>query len=112
MGNAGFIGYSGAHSYEETMPYILEACAWAESQSIDVLVLLGHWNTASSGCDSDMTVSAVFESMKSEPACAGVAHKMKYFVGHSHCNMVLEENTGFMVSRSNETDGMCDTGSA
>ncbi|CAE7817423.1 desi1 [Symbiodinium microadriaticum] len=107
MGNVGFVGYSGAHTYEETLPYIQDACTWASGQNMDALILLGHWNSASFGCDADMTVSAVFESMRAEPACAGVADRMKYFVGHSHCNIVLEENTGFMVGGQGMSDTHC-----
>jgi hypothetical protein len=98
IGNVGFMGYSGAHSYEDTLPYIEEACAWASAQeSLDALLLLGHWNSPGDGCEADMTVSAMFENMKGIEACASVASRMKYFVGHKHCNMVLEEDTGFMV---------------
>lgn len=98
IGNVGFMGYSGAHSYEETLPYIEEACSWASSQSdLDVLVLLGHWNSPGDGCEADMTVSAMFENMKGIQACAPVAARMKYFVGHKHCNMVVEDEYGFMV---------------
>jgi hypothetical protein len=45
MGNVGFIGYSGAYSFDDMKNYFSEACSWAaEDTSLDVLLLVGHWN--------------------------------------------------------------------
>ena len=42
------------------------------------------------GCDSATTAPAVYKALAARPACAPVADKMKYFMGHSHCNVVTE----------------------
>jgi hypothetical protein len=97
MGNTAFFGYSGAHSYEETVPYLEEACLWAQRENPSAVVLLGHWNNDGDGCESDMTVPTLFEAMKSLPACAPLENKMKYFMGHKHCNYVTDTDVGFMV---------------
>jgi hypothetical protein len=41
MGNTGFIGYSGAHSYEEMLPYLKESCLFMEAENPATVLLLG-----------------------------------------------------------------------
>jgi hypothetical protein len=97
IGNTAFIGFSGAHSYADTVPYFEEACTWASSANADAVVLLGHWNSDGDGCESDMTTQSVYSELVALPACKEVAGKLKYFVGHKHCNIIMEPNVGFMV---------------
>ena len=54
-----------------------------------------------------MTGSAVFKEMQSLPACQPIASKMRYFVGHEHCNLVMEANVGFMVGANGMSDSRC-----
>mmetsp|Transcript_10997 Transcript_10997/g.16760 ORF Transcript_10997/g.16760 Transcript_10997/m.16760 type:complete len:515 (-) Transcript_10997:175-1719(-) len=108
VGNVGFIGYSGAHTWEESEGYFTEACTWASSTpGISTLLLLGHWNSDGDGCDSEMTVPEVYKSIASLPACEPVASKMRYMLGHKHCNMVMEEGAGFMVGGIGMSDYQC-----
>lgn len=97
LGNTAFIGYSGAHTYEETLPYLEESCLWAQSVNPASIVLLGHWNNEGYGCEDVMTVPNLYNELKSIPACQPIASKMKYFMGHQHCNHIVEEDVGFMV---------------
>jgi hypothetical protein len=31
------------------------------------------------------------------PACSPIASKLRYFVGHKHCNKVVKQDVGFMI---------------
>ena len=44
-----------------------------------------------------MFVPATYHEILSLPACAPIADRMKYFMGHEHCNKVVEKDVGFMV---------------
>lgn len=88
-GNIGFMGYSGAHTYTEHSPLFAEACTWAASADIDVFLILTHWNSEGLGCESDMTAANVYKELIALPECSSVASKMKYFMGHAHCNEVI-----------------------
>lgn len=98
IGNTAFIGYSGAHSFEDTLPYFEEACNWAESVNPAVVLLMGHWNGDGDGCSEDMTVPAAYTELLAIPACANIASRVRYVEGHTHCNRVVEEDVGFMVA--------------
>jgi hypothetical protein len=107
IGNIGFIGYSGAHSYESMIPYFTEACEWAQTANPAVLLLVGHWNSDGDGCESSATVPNVYQEMKSLPACAPVANKLKYFMGHKHCNYITEADNGYMIGGAGMSDKDC-----
>ena len=108
VGNIGFIGYSGAHSYDDMVPYFEEACEWAAGvDTLQVLLLEGHWNSEGAGCDADMTVPEVYSSIAALPSCRPVAAKMRYMLGHTHCNEVIDKDTGFMVGGWGMSDYQC-----
>lgn len=107
MGNIGFIGYSGTYTFAEMTAYFNDACTWATSADVDVLLLLGHWNGEGDGCPADASVPAAYKELMSLPACAAVAPKMKYFMGHKHCNYVTETDIGFMVGAVGMADSDC-----
>jgi hypothetical protein len=108
VGNIGFIGYSGAHQYDAMVPYFEEACTWASSATgLDVLLLEGHWNSEGNGCEADMTVPDVYASIAALPACQPVAAKMRYMLGHKHCNEVIDKDVGFMVGGWGMSDYAC-----
>jgi hypothetical protein len=112
VGNVGFMGYSGAHNYDEMVPYFEEACNWASTTSgIDAFLILGHWNSDGDGCASDMTVPSVYTNIAQLPACAPVASKMKYMLGHKHCNIIMDANVGFMVGGMGMSDASACGGS-
>ena len=106
VGNTAFIGYSGAHAYESMIPYFTDACNWAaaNADTIDALLLLGHWNSDGDGCDSLSPVPTIYQELAALPACAPVQSKLRYFMGHKHCNMVTETNVGFMVGAQGMSD--------
>jgi hypothetical protein len=108
VGNLGFIGYSGAYAYEDQVNYFTEACSWAaQSDSIDILLLLGHWNSDGDGCEADVTVPELYTELLALPACQQVASKMRYFMGHKHCNQVTLADIGFMVGAQGMKDASC-----
>lgn len=107
VGNIGFIGYSGAYAYEDQLTYLDEACTWASTADLDVFLILGHWNGAGDGCDANSTVPALYEELIALPSCEPVASKMKYFMGHKHCNHVTTADVGFMVGAMGMKDSGC-----
>lgn len=107
IGNTAFIGYSGAHSYDSMVSYFTEACTWAASANPDVVLLLGHWNSDGDGCDATSTVPMVYEEMKQLSACQPIASKLKYFMGHKHCNYVTLKDNGFMIGGAGMSDKDC-----
>ena len=89
-------------------------------------MLEGHWNSDGDGCSADMTVPEVYASIASLPACNPVASKMRYMLGHKHCNevylisiqwkfyyivlflfQVIDPNVGFMVGGWGMSDHSC-----
>lgn len=108
IGNMIFIGFSGAHSYEEQEKYFIDACNWAQTAGSDVILLEGHWNNEGDGCPNGMSVPEVYAKIKSIPACEPLAPKMRYFMGHEHCDLVVEKDIGFMVGSYGMSDSKCD----
>jgi hypothetical protein len=88
------------------VPYFNEACAWAtdNAATLDALLLVGHWNSEGDGCDTVSDVPVIYQEMSALPACAAVKSKIRYFMGHKHCNMVTETNVGFMVGAQGMSD--------
>ncbi len=72
------------------------------------MLLLGHWDFSNDGCDSDSTVPAAYKRLMTLPACQPIASKLRYFVGHKHCNLIWEKDVGFMVGANGMVDGFCD----
>jgi len=107
IGNIAFIGYSGAHTYESMIPYFNEACSWATASNPSVVLLLGHWNSDGDGCETSATVPNVYQEMKQLAACQPIANKLKYFMGHKHCNYVTEPDNGYMIGGGGMSDKEC-----
>lgn len=107
IGNTAFVGFSGGHSYASTKPYFQEACAWLGTQNVALALLVGHWNEPNLGCDKDMTVPAVYDEIKAMPGCAKLGKKLKYLMGHVHCNEVTQAETGFMLGGQGMADNKC-----
>lgn len=59
------------------------------------------------GCDATATAPAVYKELASRSTCAPLADKMRYFMGHSHCNEVTETDVGFMVGALGMSDSKC-----
>ncbi len=69
--------------------------------------LEGHWNSKGDGCSADATVPAVYSELYQLPACQAVKSKMKYFMGHKHCNYVTAPEVGFMIGGLGMSDSSC-----
>ena len=105
IGNLGFIGFSGAYTYAETLPLLTEACAWAGNtgDSMKALILVGHWDTENMGAQDKMDVPTLYDSIKTLPGCDAFEAKktLKFLMGHTHCNVPHphgHNNTGFMIA--------------
>lgn len=100
IGDMAFVGYSGAYTYQEVQPYFAQACEWLGTVNANATFLVGHWNDPGMGCKSNMDVPDVFTEISALPGCAALAAKnsLRYVMGHTHCNSVMAENTGFMVA--------------
>merc|ERR1711957_428272 len=57
----------------------------------------GHWDGDNMGCASGMAASEVYDKVQSLSGCDALQGRIKYFEGHTHCNQIMESNTGFMV---------------
>jgi hypothetical protein len=97
LGNTAFIGYSGAHSFESMKAYFTEACAWAESVDPATVLLVGHWNIVGFGGPWSATVPNVYDELARLPECRNVMPKVKYFMGHKHCNLMTKNDVGYMI---------------
>mmetsp|Transcript_6123 Transcript_6123/g.9541 ORF Transcript_6123/g.9541 Transcript_6123/m.9541 type:complete len:548 (-) Transcript_6123:442-2085(-) len=99
IGNLAFISYSGAYDDKAVQPFLEEACGWLSGQG-DVVnaFVIGHWNDGGLGCSNGMDVPSVRSKMESIEGCSAFGNKLKYFMGHTHCNEVTETGIGFMVA--------------
>ena len=46
----------------------------------------------------------IYTALSGMASCAPLIPKMKYFMGHKHCNMVTSPNLGFMVGAMGMSD--------
>ena len=67
--------------------------------------MLGHWNDGGYGCDVDMAVGNLYEELSTIPVCTPVASKMKYVMGHTHINDIVEDDIGFIVAGQGMSQG-------
>jgi len=106
LGNVGFLGYSAAHPWEAQDHLFREACEYFSRDPPDQVYLLGHWNKVELGCQAGMDVQGLFATLR-EGACAALADRMYYFMGHDHCNQRTEDGRGFMVGGVGAAHGNC-----
>jgi hypothetical protein len=107
LGNLAFIGFSGAHTYESMIPFFNEACTWANNENPLAILLVGHWNIVGCGGPSSGTVPNIYDEISGLDACKPVMSKIKYFMGHKHCNLMTKENVGYMVGGAGMSDAQC-----
>jgi hypothetical protein len=89
IGNIGFVGQSGAHSYADLQPLMREACTWLGAQpGLKVAVLVGHWDVEGLGATKQTAMPAWYMEMAALPGCAEFEAKgmLKFVMGHTHCN--------------------------
>lgn len=90
----------GAYDFTELQQDFIDACIWAGEADVDALLLYGHWTGPGidDGCPADANVASVYEELLSLPECSSVSSKLRYFVGHDHCNQVVLSSRGFKVT--------------
>jgi hypothetical protein len=60
LGNVAIIGYTGASTYSELLPFLEEACAAVGAEpSVEVVFLVSHWDNAGGAIDGMRTCSAL-----------------------------------------------------
>jgi len=107
IGDVGFLGYSGAHSLEEHGSLFSEACAFFAAEAPRQIYVLGHWSKEDLGCQPDMDVPSIFQTLREGP-CQQVADRLRYFMGHDHCNTMVEEGVGFLLGGGGAAHNSCD----
>jgi hypothetical protein len=99
VGDVGFIGYSCAYSWEEQLPFFEEACAFMGEQKPTWLMILGHWDEDGAGAATGMNVPSVVGKVEMIPGC-NVSTGLKGWMGHKHCNQVIQPGKLFMAGGS------------
>merc|ERR1711920_1033615 len=97
IGNVALIGFSSSYDWDVSLPYFQEACEWVGSTQPALAVLVGHWNSQNSGCLQGMTTSSIYHRVRKMTGCDTLGTRLKYVEGHKHCNLVKENNTGFLL---------------
>lgn len=103
IGNAAFIGFSGAYSYSKQESFFEEACSWLgdNAATIDVAMLVAHWNTPDDGCGDDADVPSTHMLLGEVAGCSEFKEKgrLLWFSGHTHCaSESLSGDNGFLVA--------------
>jgi hypothetical protein len=99
MGNVGYIGYSCAYSWEEQLPFFQEACSYMGENKPTWLMILGHWDEDGAGAATNMNVPSVVAKVELIPGC-NVATGLKGWMGHKHCNQIIQPGKLFMAGGS------------
>jgi hypothetical protein len=112
IGNIGFLGYSGGHSWEEQEDGLMEACAYFGENPPSVIYVIGHWNEPGLGCAPGMQTPAVYSKLQQVSGCD--SGTLRYVAGHKHCNRVMEyddsnEAVGYLLGGTGVLGGGCDT---
>lgn len=112
LGNLGFLGFTGAATFEENAPYFEQACNYFAETKPAVVFVLGHWNAQGLGSRNDTTAPAVRETLLNFPGCAPFGNRLKYMDGHEHCNYVQAampgSPIGFMIGAHGMDDDECE----
>jgi hypothetical protein len=83
LGNVGFLGFSGAHSWGDQKSMFKEACSYFTSAKVSYVLLEGHWIVPNyDGCK--LPTPSAYASMATLPQCLPLLTKIKYFNGHEH----------------------------
>jgi hypothetical protein len=95
IGNLGFITYSGAYTWLEQEKWFSQACGYFASTA-DVIFVAGHWNDKGDGCQEGMDVPSLWAKISKLPGCDQPG-KLKGFMGHEHCNKIINPTNLFMT---------------
>lgn len=112
VGPVGFIGFSGAHFLSDLTPKLMEACSFFSQNEVQWILLVGHWNTAGSGAFLNMSTNNLYHATLMQlPGCKEIGtERIKYLLGHTHCNVVDDINRGFMIGGFGMGGGWQDCG--
>ena len=92
FGNLGIIAYVGGGVQPEgIVPAIEEACTFMGSDNakgVTDVLLVGHWNDASSGCPTGSNTPSIRDVAASLPGCSQFGGRLRFADGHTHCNNV------------------------
>eukprot|EP00331_Platyophrya_macrostoma_P019273 CAMPEP_0176475484 /NCGR_PEP_ID=MMETSP0127-20121128/43631_1 /TAXON_ID=938130 /ORGANISM="Platyophrya macrostoma, Strain WH" /LENGTH=243 /DNA_ID=CAMNT_0017871083 /DNA_START=28 /DNA_END=760 /DNA_ORIENTATION=- len=112
IGVLGFIGFSGAHPLSEMSLQLQEACLYMQREAVQWVLLVGHWNSAGDGAVLNTTTNYLYHTaVLSLPGCAELGpKKIKYMLGHTHCNVIDDVDRGFMVGGFGMGGGRQDCG--
>jgi len=93
LGNVAIIGYTGASTYSELLPFLEEACAAVGAEpSVEVVFLVSHWDNAGgvTGGHNDSATPAAFARLITLDGCKQFHTKrmLKWVTGHTHCNTI------------------------
>lgn len=112
IGPVGMIGFSGAHFLSDLTPKLEEACQYMQEHDVSWVLLLGHWNSAGSGAVLNMTTNYLYHSTLLQlPGCRELGtRRIKYLLGHTHCNVIDDVDRGFMIGGFGMGGGKQDCG--
>jgi len=105
MGNMGLIGYSGAYYWDTYESYFEQACQQFENDNVAHVLLLGHWDGQNHACQWQMDAPTALGKIKNLGSCRGLANKIHYVDGHTHCNHNNDKNNGFMIGANGWAGG-------
>eukprot|EP00516_Mucochytrium_quahogii_P008616 CAMPEP_0203748920 /NCGR_PEP_ID=MMETSP0098-20131031/3669_1 /ASSEMBLY_ACC=CAM_ASM_000208 /TAXON_ID=96639 /ORGANISM=" , Strain NY0313808BC1" /LENGTH=539 /DNA_ID=CAMNT_0050637837 /DNA_START=2029 /DNA_END=3645 /DNA_ORIENTATION=- len=101
IGNLGFIGYNGVGGKAETDEWLKTACKYfAKGKRPASIFLLQHFNTQEGYLDKGMSSKQVRKRVLKFEGC-DIGDRLKYIMGHQHCNYIDEhgeaEPVGFLM---------------
>jgi hypothetical protein len=90
IGNAGFVGFSGAHTASSSKAAFEEACLFflKSEPRPKIIYLNGHWNADGLGAEPEMDTMSVYKRLRVLPGCDTGA--LRFMMGHKHCNAVVK----------------------
>ncbi|KAJ8598846.1 hypothetical protein CTAYLR_008550 [Chrysophaeum taylorii] len=113
MGNVAYVGFSSAYDFATTRPYMRDACAWArdtyDAGLAQLVVLAAHWSANDDGAQYGMSAPSMYDRAAAGELgadCERLAaiDRLKFVEGHTHCNEVVVERTGFVVAGQGMSD--------
>jgi len=107
LGDLGFVGYTPLGSWEEMKPWFEEACTYMQRDSVKHVYILNHWNKPGMGAKKTLETPAVWRRLPKEiEACTPIEQKLRYAMGHEHCNRPEDGGRGLMVGGTGMTEMM------
>eukprot|EP00658_Telonema_sp_P-2_P000020 TRINITY_DN10003_c0_g1_i1.p1 TRINITY_DN10003_c0_g1~~TRINITY_DN10003_c0_g1_i1.p1 ORF type:complete len:278 (-),score=62.24 TRINITY_DN10003_c0_g1_i1:478-1311(-) len=98
LGNVGILAYlGGGVTVAELRPRLEEMCRMmGETEGVRELLLVGHWDGASSGCLPGTDTPEIRDLIAGMAGCDQFGDRLRFLDGHTHCNQVQGKH-GFMI---------------